>query len=54
LKNLTVINEIPEALSRAQYLDIEKRMAAFSKQVHIPLSHLDLILWYKETGEILK
>ena len=54
LKNLKVIHEIPEALSRAQYLDIEKRMAAFSKQVHIPLSHLDLILWYKETGEILK
>jgi N-glycosylase/DNA lyase len=54
LKNLKVIHEIPGALSRAQYLDIEKKMAAFSKHVHIPISHLDLVLWYKETGEILK
>jgi N-glycosylase/DNA lyase len=54
LKNFKVISEIPESLSRAKYLDIEKRMASFSKQVHIPLSHLDLLFWYKETGEILK
>jgi N-glycosylase/DNA lyase len=54
LKNLKVISEIPESLSKAKYLDIEKRMAALSKQIHIPLSHLDLLLWYKETGEILK
>jgi N-glycosylase/DNA lyase len=54
LKNLKVISEIPESLSRAKYLDIEKRMSSFSKQIHIPLSHLDLLLWYKETGEILK
>lgn len=54
LKNLAVIKEVPESLSRAKYLDIEKRMAAFSEQIRIPLSHLDLVLWYKETGEILK
>jgi N-glycosylase/DNA lyase len=54
LKNLKVIREFPESLSRAKYLDVEKRMAAFSEQIRIPLSHLDLVLWYKETGEILK
>jgi N-glycosylase/DNA lyase len=54
LNNLEVISEIPQSLSRAKYLAIEKKMAAFSKQMHIPLSHLDLVLWYKETGEILK
>jgi N-glycosylase/DNA lyase len=54
LKNLKVISEVPESLSKARYLNIEKRMAAFSEQIHIPLSHLDLVLWYKETGEILK
>jgi N-glycosylase/DNA lyase len=54
LKNLKVISEVPESLSRAKYLDIEKRMAAFSEQIRIPFSHLDLVLWYKETGEILK
>jgi len=54
LKNLKVISEVPESLSKARYLNIEKRMAAFSEQIRIPLSHLDLVLWYKETGEILK
>jgi N-glycosylase/DNA lyase len=54
LKDLKIIGEIPESLSKAKYLDIEKRMASFSKEINIPLSHLDLILWYKETGEILK
>lgn len=54
LKDLKIIEEIPESLSKAKYLDIEKRMASFSKEINIPLSHLDLILWYKETGEILK
>jgi len=54
LKNLAVIKEVPESLSKARYLNIEKRMADFAKKIHIPLSHLDLLLWYKETGEILK
>jgi N-glycosylase/DNA lyase len=54
LKDLKIIEEVPESLSKAKYLAIEEKMAAFSKEIHIPLSHLDLILWYKETGEILK
>jgi thermostable 8-oxoguanine DNA glycosylase len=29
-------------------------MKDFSEAVKIPLSHLDLLLWYKETGEIFK
>ncbi len=54
LNLLGVIEVIPESLSRAKYLQIEKDMSAFSKQVRIPLSHLDLLLWYKETGAIFK
>ncbi len=54
LKDLKIIEDVPESLSKAKYLAIEERMAAFSKEINIPLSHLDLILWYKETGEILK
>ena len=54
LKNLRVIEEIPDSLSRTKYFNIEKKMSVFSEKMHIPLSHLDLILWYKETGEILK
>jgi thermostable 8-oxoguanine DNA glycosylase len=29
-------------------------MKEFSETVRIPMSHLDFVLWYKETGEILK
>jgi len=57
LKNLLllgVIEEVPSSLSKKTYLDIEKKMRAFSEQVGIPMGHLDLLLWYKEAGEIFK
>lgn len=54
LKEFNIIKEIPKSLSRSQYLDIEKKMLCFSRKINIPLSHLDLLLWYKETGEIFK
>ncbi len=57
LKNLEllgVINEIPTSISKKKYLEIEKRMKEFSEDVKIPMSHLDLLLWYKETGEVFK
>jgi N-glycosylase/DNA lyase len=54
LRSLGVVEEAPETLSRRRYLDIEKRMMGFSNAVQIPMGHLDLLMWYKETGEILK
>jgi N-glycosylase/DNA lyase len=40
--------------TRAQYLAIEKKLACFSSEVGIDLDHLDLLLWSRKTGEILK
>jgi N-glycosylase/DNA lyase len=54
LKLLCVISEIPSSLSRKKYLEIEKQMRTFAENVKIPMSHLDLLLWYKETKEIFK
>jgi N-glycosylase/DNA lyase len=57
LRNLSqfgVIYEIPTSLGKAKYLQIEKKMIEFSQQIGIPMSHLDLLWWYKETGEIFK
>jgi N-glycosylase/DNA lyase len=51
---LDVIQDIPASLSRSRYLQIEQKMAEFARNVRIPLAHLDLLLWYKETGEIFK
>jgi N-glycosylase/DNA lyase len=49
-----VIDEIPGSLTERQYFDIEKRMLELSKAIHIPMSYLDFVMWYKETGAILK
>ena len=57
LKNLhyyEVVNELPSSLSRKRYLEIEGKMTKFSKSVNIPMDHLDLLFWYKETGRIFK
>jgi N-glycosylase/DNA lyase len=57
LRNLMrfgLVKRIPEGLSRKQYLDIEERMRALAKRLRIPLHHLDLVLWYRETGEIFR
>lgn len=54
LKELGVIDKIPESLTGKQYLEIEGKMRAFSKDVGIPFAELDLLLWSQETGEIFK
>ena len=57
LKNLAllgVIEEIPNSPTKKVYIEIEKMMTEFSKKAGIPMSHLDLLLWYKEAGEVFK
>jgi len=54
LKTFGVIDEVPDTLPRARYLEIEGKMKDFAKQIKIPVAHLDLLLWCKETGEIFK
>ncbi|MEM3635002.1 MAG: N-glycosylase/DNA lyase [Candidatus Nanoarchaeia archaeon] len=54
LRNLNVINEIPKTLTKKRYLEIEEKMRRFSKSLGISIAELDLILWSKETGKVLK
>lgn len=54
LKLFNVIEGIPNSLSKRRYFDIEERIKKFSEKAKIPLSHLDLTMWAKETGEIFK
>jgi N-glycosylase/DNA lyase len=54
LKSLRVVEKIPNSLSKKRYFEIEKRMKEFSDRSEIPMGDLDLLLWYKETGEIFK
>lgn len=54
LRQLGIIKYIPEVISGAKYKEIEENMMKFARKIKIPISHLDLLLWYKETGEIFK
>jgi len=57
LRNLVligVIEEIPKTINEKNYLEIERKMIEFSKESKIPLDHLDILFWYKQTGEIFK
>jgi N-glycosylase/DNA lyase len=57
VKNLKIygaINDFPKTLTKKTYLDIEKQMQNFSNKVGIPMSHLDMLFWCKNTGGIFK
>ncbi|MDI6807191.1 MAG: N-glycosylase/DNA lyase [Candidatus Aenigmarchaeota archaeon] len=57
LKNLNLLgvtDDVPSSLSKKRYFEIENRMMKFSSKINIPMSYLDLVLWYKETGETFK
>ncbi len=54
LLRLNVINEIPKTITGKKYLEIEEKMIEFSKYSNIPMEELDLLLWFKETGEVFK
>jgi len=54
LKRFKVIKEVPTSISPRKYLEIENKMKLFSKKIKIPVSHLDLLFWSKETGQIFK
>lgn len=57
LKNLVllgVIPEIPKSIWRKKYLEIEERVRQFCIRAEIPMDHLDMLLWCRETGEIFK
>jgi N-glycosylase/DNA lyase len=57
LKNLSlfgVIEIVPSSLNKKTYMEIEQKMKEFSGRINIPMGHLDLLLWYKEAGEVFK
>ncbi|MDR1259880.1 MAG: N-glycosylase/DNA lyase [Endomicrobium sp.] len=57
LKNLyiyKIINKIPQTLNVKTYLEIEKKMQNFAKNIKIPMAHLDMLFWCKKTGGIFK
>lgn len=54
LAELNVIDEVPKSLTPKKYYEIEESMREYSKFSEIPMDELDLVLWYKEAGEVFK
>jgi N-glycosylase/DNA lyase len=54
LREMGVISRRMRPTGRAGYLAIEKRLEQFAQEIGIDMDHLDLLLWSRKTGEILK
>jgi len=54
LKEVGAIDEIPRNMSRKKYLEIEKDMQSLAEYLNIPMTHLDLVMWYRKVGEVFK
>jgi N-glycosylase/DNA lyase len=54
LREMGVINPRMRPSGREGYLAIEKKLRQFADEIGIDMDHLDLLLWSRKTGEILK
>ncbi len=54
LQDLGVIEALPASLTRSRYHAIERDLLDFCEQIDIPVGHMDLLLWAKETGFVFK
>jgi N-glycosylase/DNA lyase len=54
LREMGVISKRMRPNTRTGYLAIEKKLMQFSEKLGIDMDHLDLLLWSRKTGEILK
>ncbi|HLE41254.1 MAG TPA: N-glycosylase/DNA lyase [Nitrospirota bacterium] len=54
LREMGVIGKGGPPATRTGYLEIEKRLVRFAREMEIDMDHLDLLLWSRKTGEILK
>jgi N-glycosylase/DNA lyase len=48
------IDKIKTPLTSKVYYEIEEKMKLFSNEIEIPMDDLDLLLWSRRTGRILK
>lgn len=49
-----VIEELKRPSTRDKYREIEQKMVLFSNEIGIPMDELDLLLWSRKNGKILK
>lgn len=51
---LKIIPEAPKSLTKKRYLEYEVILDSAARKLEIPLGEMDLYLWQRKTGEVLK
>jgi len=54
LLEFRIIDELKTPLKVSEYKEIENKMKLFSNEIGIPMDELDLLLWSRRNGRILK
>jgi N-glycosylase/DNA lyase len=54
LMDLKVVETNKPPGTRARYLETERKLKAFAREIKIDFEELDLVLWSMKTGEVLK
>ena len=54
LVEFKVIDEIKMPMTRKVYREIEQKLRIFSNEIEIPMDELDLLLWSRRNGKIMK
>ncbi len=54
LKGKGLIEEVPRSISRGKYLELERLLLAIAGKLGISAGELDLYIWYRMTGKVLK
>lgn len=54
VKNNLIVQPKSKSLTKNKYIEIENLLKEIAKKSNMNLGELDLYLWYKETGKILK
>ena len=54
LLEFNIIDKIKTPLTSKVYYEIEEKMKLFSNEIKIPMDDLDLLLWSRKNGKILK
>ncbi len=49
-----IIEERPKTLTRKKYLEYEAILTQVAERLDMPLGMMDLYLWAKKSGEVIK
>ena len=49
-----ILEERPKSITKRRYLEYERILAEVARRVEMTLGEMDLYLWYRKTGKVLK